>query len=63
MTEIYAIQSSILGTTITLIRLVKRGYISMFDHYCKVSPVLTTRLVYPELAEGYSGASTSSAEL
>jgi len=37
-------QSPILGTTITLIRLVKRGYISMFDHYCKVSPIVNEPL-------------------
>ena len=31
-------QSLILGTTITLERLRKRGYESMLDHYLKVSP-------------------------
>ena len=31
-------QSPILGTTITIERLVKRGYESMFSYYEKVSP-------------------------
>lgn len=31
-------QSPILGTTITLLRLTKRGYISILDYYLKVSP-------------------------
>lgn len=37
-------QSPILGTTITLNRLGKRGYTSMFDHYCKVSPIVNEPL-------------------
>ena len=31
-------QSPILITTITLKRLAKRGYVSMLEHYVKVSP-------------------------
>ncbi len=31
-------QSPIMGTTVTLVRLAKRGYNSMLDHYLKVSP-------------------------
>ena len=37
-------QSSILGTTITLERLAKRGYESMLDYYLKVSPQLNEPL-------------------
>lgn len=37
-------QSPILGTTITLERLIKRGYESMFSYYAKVSPDLNEPL-------------------
>ena len=49
-------QSPILGTTITVERLIKRGYESMFSHYEKVSPDLNEPLYArsPE-ASGYSG--------
>src|SRR6478736_170201 len=54
-------QSPILGTTITLERLRKRGYEAMFDYYLKVSPQLNeplyTRPAWPapQLDAGYSG--------
>src|SRR5690606_26990569 len=35
-------QSPILGTTVTLERLIKRGYESMFSYYAKVSPDLNS---------------------
>ena len=37
-------QSPILGTTVTLARLMKRGYISMFDIYKRISPQLNEPL-------------------
>lgn len=37
-------QSPILGTTITLKRLAKRGYESMLDYYCKIAPQLNEPL-------------------
>ena len=37
-------QSPILGTTITLVRLLKRGYISMLDIYKRISPQLNEPL-------------------
>ena len=54
-------QSPILGTTITLERLRKRGYVSLLEMYEKIAPsrifretaVYETHLVYPELVEGY----------
>ncbi len=39
-----AAQSPILGTTITLVRLKKRGYESMLEHYRKVAPQLNEPL-------------------
>ena len=50
-----------MGTTITLERLRKRGYVSLLEMYEKIAPsrifretaVYETRLVYPELVEGY----------
>jgi RNA-directed DNA polymerase len=53
-------QSPILGTTITLKKLKKRGYESMLDYYQKISPQfnepLYTRPAWPALRnEGYSG--------
>lgn len=38
-------QSPILGTTITLLRLAKRGYISILDYYLKVSPQFNEPLI------------------
>ncbi len=54
-------QSPILGTTITLERLRKRGYVSLFEMYEKIAPsrifretaTYETCLVYPEFVEGY----------
>jgi len=53
-------QSPILVTTITLERLIKRGYESMSEYYLKVSPIfnepLYTRPVLPvPIKSGYSG--------
>ena len=47
-------QSPILGTTITLNRLIKRGYISLLDIYKKISPQLNEPL-YPAHGGTYSG--------
>jgi len=41
-------------TTITLVRLAKRGYNSMLDHYLKVSPQFNEPL-YPAIGGTYSG--------
>ncbi len=54
-------ESPIPGTTIILERLRKRGYVSLLEMYEKIPPsrifretaVYETRLVYPELVEGY----------
>ncbi len=54
-------QSPIPGTTITLERLRKRGYVSLLEMYEKIAPsrifretaVYETRLVSPELFEEY----------
>jgi hypothetical protein len=55
-------QSPILGTTITLERLYKRGYLSLFTHYEKVAPYLNEPL-YPARGGTYSGAGSSPCQL
>ena len=46
-------QSPILVTTITLKRLVKRGYEALLDYYRKVSPQITNRCMQDPLVQWY----------
>ncbi len=42
-------QSPILGTTVTIERLVKRGYVSFLDYYLKVSPTYKSYSLFPRI--------------